>query len=409
MDPLDRRFASHLDRAGELLRSYQIDRADAEIATALALKPRDPAARNLLGMVRFRADRLTEALAIYRELCAEQPADGSLRLHLALVRLRLGQNDEAAADLTQVLEGEPKNQRAQGYYGLALMRIGDLPGAREAFLRAGQPDLARQVEERLAHPQPTPIPEPIVDFAAVAVSGSAKQRSWLAGSTVQTVPETLAAGPELQLNAAWVPPRAQSLVEFATDRLLALSATAEPLALTQEGLLVARVEGRLFLRGRGAIAASGNLQFAPLQQRARGQVTRQPFGQGDEGLLAATGSGHVLLSPEEESFSLLALQNDVVYLREPVLFAFEDSLSWENGRLPGTTAPIVQLRGSGRAVLRLEPHWFALKVETSAPVRVAEAALCGWIGRVLPHPGEDGVHYFQCSGEGALILRRTSA
>jgi len=50
-----------------------------------------------------------------------------------------------------VVAAEPDNQRAQGYFGLALMRAGELGQARDAFHKAGQEELARQVEERMAH------------------------------------------------------------------------------------------------------------------------------------------------------------------------------------------------------------------------------------------------------------------
>jgi uncharacterized protein (AIM24 family) len=107
----------------------------------------------------------------------------------------------------------------------------------------------------------------------------------------------------------------------------------------------------------------------------------------------------------------LALADDIVYVRETALFAFEESLHWENGRMPGggpDAMRVVQLRGQGRIVLRAARAVFSLKLEAEASLFVEAAALFGWIGRVVPRvlPGQDGepTPYIECTGEGVLIL-----
>src|SRR5579883_680092 len=145
----EHQLAQHLSRAGELLRGEELDAAEREVSAALGLAPNDLRARNLLGLLRFRAGRNEEAHALYRELVAQHPEDVSLHLNLGLVELRLARNAEAAEHLRRVVEKEPQNTKAQGYYGMALMRSGDLARAREAFVAAGQDDLVRQVTEKL--------------------------------------------------------------------------------------------------------------------------------------------------------------------------------------------------------------------------------------------------------------------
>src|SRR3954452_15775909 len=147
----ERRLAEHLQRAGEHLRGDKLDEAEREIENALRIRPQDLRARNLRGLFLFRAGRYEEALAAYLELCAAYPNDAALRLNLGLVELRVGRHAEAAENLKRVFTSEPDNQRAQGYLGLALMRAGELAQARDAFHKAGQEELARQVEERMAH------------------------------------------------------------------------------------------------------------------------------------------------------------------------------------------------------------------------------------------------------------------
>ncbi|HEX9103032.1 MAG TPA: tetratricopeptide repeat protein, partial [Polyangia bacterium] len=147
----ERRLAEHLQRAGELLRGEKLDEAEREIECALRIRPQDLRARNLHGLFLFRAARYDEALAEYLELCRAYPNDAALRLNLGLVELRTGRHAEAAENLKRVVAAEPDNARAQGYLGLALMRAGELGEARDAFHRAGQEELARQDEERMAH------------------------------------------------------------------------------------------------------------------------------------------------------------------------------------------------------------------------------------------------------------------
>src|SRR5262249_29302617 len=107
-------------------------------------------ARNLHGLYLFRAGKNDEARKVYLDLMSVHPNDMALRLNLSLVELRMGLNTEAAANLELVVKAEPENARALGYLGLALMREGELERARAIFVLAGQPDLARQVGEKLA-------------------------------------------------------------------------------------------------------------------------------------------------------------------------------------------------------------------------------------------------------------------
>src|SRR5258706_2014199 len=149
MDPAEQKLSEHLQRASELLRADKLDEAERELASALQLRADDLRARNLRGLLLFRAGKYEEARAAYLALMQAYPNDAAIRLNLGLVELRMGRYPDAAANLKRVLEAEPENARAQGYLGLALMRAVDLPAARDAFAKGGQPDLTRQVDERM--------------------------------------------------------------------------------------------------------------------------------------------------------------------------------------------------------------------------------------------------------------------
>ncbi|HEX2571755.1 MAG TPA: hypothetical protein VH877_19500, partial [Polyangia bacterium] len=106
----------------------------------------------------------------------------------------------------------------------------------------------------------------------------------------------------------------------------------------------------------------------------------------------------------------LSLQNDILYLREPSVYAFEDSLHWENGRVPGGAGwyPLVQFRGSGRLVVRTARPLACVKVTPEDSTYVEPETLIGWIGqvspRVLDELEEAPASYLECKGEGVLLL-----
>src|SRR5207247_1494305 len=100
-------------------------------------------------------------------------------------------------------------------------------------------------------------------------------------------------------------------------------------------LLMSRVDGRLPTRISGAIASSGRLAYAPVMKRIRGRDSEEPFGEGDDAMCMATGAGVMVVSPRGGKFTVFALDQDAVYLRESAVFAFEETLHWENGRIPG--------------------------------------------------------------------------
>ena len=146
----------------------------------------------------------------------------------------------------------------------------------------------------------------------------------------------------------------------------------------------------------------------------RGHAIDEPFGDGGEAMFVAVGAGLMVVAPRGGHFTLLALSDDIVYVREGNVYAFEDTLHWENGRVPGggpTTdggARVVQFRGNGRMVVRTQRAVFTLKIEPDAPLFVESSTLLGWIGRVVPRVmhGENGqpTPYVEASGEGVLIL-----
>ena len=436
----------HLQRAGELLRNDDLVGAEQEVARALELGgAADVRVRNLLGLVHFRAGRLAEARDIYQELVAGDPEDPGLRLNLGLVELRLGRYQEAVAHLALVTEKEPRNQRARGYLGLALLRSGDLAGARRAFLEAGQGDLARQVEDRIAPGMVEAlegsalavrhiaedglraVEERDLPFASVDTerrgggesTGPAADSGWQVRRSGDVGAAATPAGAAPAPAAPTAPPHPIELLrvdlpvpvtEFATQRLVARGVYGEPFGLTDRGMLIIRIDGQLSSRATGAVLSTGQMTFEPLYRRERGRFTEDPFGGEADGLSRVSGKGLILVAPQGQRFTALSLQNDIFYLREPAVYAFEDTLHWENGRVPGGAEwyPVVQFRGSGRLVVRTVRSLACVKVTPEDSTYVEPETLIGWIGQVSPRVLEEleeaPASYLECKGEGVLLL-----
>jgi len=433
----ERKLSEHLGRASELLRADKLGEAEAEIGAALSLRPEDLRARNLRGLLLFRAGRYEEARAGYLELAGKFPDDAAIRLNLGLVELRMGRHAEAVRNLQRVVASEPDNARAQGYLGLALMRSGDLLGARDAFRRSGQGELAQQVEERMAQAEEAVAARSELRRVAQDAERALDQNG---GEQPFGAVELEAPQEEARRGGAWQlrlpgerpplpgpegsdmtalplllePPK--PVAAYATSRLLRPGGPGEPFWLAEGGILLVRVDGRLPTRTWGAIASTGQLTFEPVQRRVRGHAVDETFGEGGEALFAACGNGLMVVSPRGGKFALLQLVDDIVYVREPSVYAFEESLHWESGRVPGGGADgmrVVQFRGTGRMVVRALRTTYTLKIEPDAPLLVEASTLLGWIGRVVPRlmhaEGGGPSAYIEASGEGVLILEEPPA
>jgi uncharacterized protein (AIM24 family) len=124
------------------------------------------------------------------------------------------------------------------------------------------------------------------------------------------------------------------------------------------------------------------------------------------------GVAELALMPRPET-RLLAFRMDdeLVFLRETELVAFEGSLSYENGRLAAFEADgaaLVQLRGSGIVVLGMRGALVSTVVENDHAAVFARNAVVGWAGRLLPGPIDEasgpGPGFVALSGEGTVFL-----
>ena len=116
--------------------------------------------------------------------------------------------------------------------------------------------------------------------------------------------------------------------------------------------------------------------------------------------------------PGKRTFTAVMLDDDIFYLREDLVFAFEATLRWENGNVPGLRGqlPVVQFRGDGAVALRTREPLVRVKLPPQGVVFVDATRLAGWIGRVIPRAvvpptgGPMGEVCVECTGEGVVLV-----
>lgn len=185
-----------------------------------------------------------------------------------------------------------------------------------------------------------------------------------------------------------------------------------PMSRGARGELVVRTDGPLLLRRGRCLALRGALDEGPSPRLARGRDTGEVLGGDAEPFVRSAGPlfGLWAAGPGAE-FEALSLQDDLLYVRESALWAFEESLAYDSASLDtaGGTIDIVQLRGQGAVALRLEGRApLAVPLDDGEEIRVAPEALLGWIGRLFPRAGDTeppgGEPSLGFRGDGVLLL-----
>jgi len=543
-----------------------VEEAKAELAAALALKGDDVKALGLFGLACFRLAAFEEALPVYKKLVELKPNDASYRLNLGLVNLKLGNAAQAIRELVKSRDLDPSQQRTVAYLGLAYARLGDFARAYEAFTRAGQEQLASEMEQHLsedekeliqarlvgtAEPEPEmgvasdayevlvrsgqPETDGAVAFAEAQARAALAEKRRAAGVTApvpaeepkslrapepqavleadaedeweeerdsgqppddapeatgpdeDTGAERVATDDELALEAerpredegdpheisdaeiesieerrsgeipsvaaevevapppgdarplpmeeglvtqalALALPSAAAegagtrvgigqtaplpLTELATARLIRPDDGNAPFEIGAGGVLIVRVNDRVISRTEEVMVSCGDLAFEPATRRVRGAATGELFGEDDKSLFIVTGRGYLVAAAGGQVFTAVALDDDILYLREGLVFAFEDQLRWENGNVPGSNGQmhVVQFRGTGCVVVRSRRPLLSLKLGADRVVYVEGSVLSGWIGRVVPRlvtpaaGGKSSAPFVECAGEGVVLI-----
>ncbi|MBU8896549.1 hypothetical protein DRW03_24035 [Corallococcus sp. H22C18031201] len=238
----------------------------------------------------------------------------------------------------------------------------------------------------------------------------------LGGSEALASPEPPVAPPAVDaVSPPAVPGPAMVLAELAPQVALEEGEAGDPFVLGSHGFSV-RVEGELLTRLEGLIAWRGTLAFQPEVKRFRGRATDKPFGEGPSRMVRASGQGVLFIEPApHRTFLAVDLGEESAYFRDECVFAFEEPVMFENGRVPSDIAPdldLVHLRGQGRVLLSLGGPLRSVPVRQEAAVAVPLSHLVGWQGNLTPRivpllkspSGETLRTAVELSGEGFALI-----
>lgn len=166
------------------------------------------------------------------------------------------------------------------------------------------------------------------------------------------------------------------------------------------------VEDEAFVRSGAALAAVG-VRFEPAFRRTQGRISAEPLAPAGDPFFRLIGQGEVWVAGAPGAWQALALEDDILYVREDRVLAFDGGVSWEAGAVPGDGLRMLQFRGRGCVVLRLDAPPVAVKVTEDRPAFVARERLLGWVGRLVPHKLRvvgPAPFDLSCQGEGVVLF-----
>jgi Tetratricopeptide repeat len=452
-------YVAHLTNAGELVASKKFGEAEGELLRALSAAPSDPKALTLLALVRFKLGRLEDAHATYREIAGLAPHDAGARRNMGLLSLKLGRLDQAVPDLEMAVRIAPGDTRAWSYLGYAYAKKGEVVQAAAAFRRAGQEVLANELDEAatvqrpptpflaggvpggpvaLAPPLP-PMPglssenrprsvrrpaDPVearLEAPAHVVPTGRDAIAWTERGPAPRSPSregagTLPGSPN-SIDPAGTRPGSPETIDPPQPRevesvpllsfVLARLGQA-PVPAIPPGAFRLAISDEAHARADAILAGAGPLKWERGVRRAQGRVTGEPLGrEGGAPYFRLTGGGEIWIAGAVGRWLPLRLADDVLYIREDRVLAFEGALTWEAGEVPSTGLRMLQFRGRGTVALELPADAIAIKVTEDKPTLISAPRLYGWVGRLVPH-GErmPGAAPFQlaCQGEGVVLL-----
>lgn len=125
-----------LERVASLIRENKTTQAERELATFLRSNPNHPLALNLLGTIRAKQNRLSEAETLFTKAVAHEPRYSGARMNLAYLHLQKREPAKAVVQLKEVLALEPANTEVMVVLGDAHLATGALEVAERQYLDA---------------------------------------------------------------------------------------------------------------------------------------------------------------------------------------------------------------------------------------------------------------------------------
>jgi len=415
------------------LKVNESDMAISSLEASRALDPSQGRAISYLGLAYARAGRYAEAyrsflLAGQNELATEieinlTPAERD-GINDQLGRTPHGPVETPAISRTQTPSGRPKPPSApptsaRNHSEEFAQQLSQPEIIIEKLTASSSSVVMVPARSGASIPGAPPVPlAPVftdsMQFILPKVDAAAPQAahdgiSMISQAVAAAAPSVTASAPE-RTKSGGTPPR--PLSELATDELVRPEDGDDPFEIAPNGALVIRVSDRVLTRLDGVHVTGGDLSYEIAMRRSRGHQTDERFDYGGTPLHSVTGAGYLIAVPGKQTFHAVVLDDDILYLREDLVFAFEASLRWESGNVPGLRGklPVVQFRGDGALALRVSRPLVRVKLPAHGVVYVDADRLAGWIGRVIPRAvvppsgGPMGLMCVECTGEGVVLV-----
>ncbi len=445
----------------QLFEAGKIKEATKPLEKAYKLSPGSEGVENLLGMVYFRLKDFPKAETIYKKLLKRNPHNLTLRLNLGLIFFKLEKYFDAIRELNDALSIKPNYDKAHNYLGLVYSELGKYKTAREEFLRAGSRSMAKKMEDIISgvskpdivnkkqeekskkaddeQPQEEiqvgdltldpELKEMLNDFENEKESEDSKGQT---DSDVEHI--HLDKSNEGLIEAVEVldtiedshnekpqeddkPPSAKAKkerVDTDTDE----ADSKGKFTITSNNQLEIVFSGYTFARSNEIVTAEGNLNFENIKQSNQGKLTKDNLGGKENPIMKIKGEGKVLISPGDKRIFIIKIKaNEVFYIRESSILAFQSGFSWENGSIKLTkdsNLDILQLKGIGSLATVSKTDPVTKQIVEGAPFKVRAGVIIGWQGKITPKvvqlaPNNDNSNavdppFIEFSGKGKVII-----
>jgi uncharacterized protein (AIM24 family) len=430
----------------------RLDEARATYREIVVAAPNDAAARRNLGLLALKLEQVEEAIPELEMAARLAPGDQQAWSYLGYAYAKKGETVPAAAAfrragqdvLAAELEHAATARRPPSGPKLAALSPlgtgtpppGPAPAGFDAHARGATPAPAP-----LVLPAPTTAtttrskgptsevavaraPTGVTSAPAAVASAPAALAPAFAPAAVAPAfapaavapafaPAVVAPGPKPTARAAEAPATQSddsAPVELAPVPLLGfvlsrLGQGAVPRTPNGEALRLG-VGDEAFVRA-GVVLAAVGVRFEPAFRRTQGRSSTVPMSEGGAPFFRVVGPGDVWVAGRPGRWQAVWLDDDILYVREDRVLAFDGGVSWEAGAVPGDGLRMLQFRGRGCVVLRLDGLPVAVKVTEDHPALVARAHLLGWVGRLVTHRQRaSGPSPFElaCQGEGVVLF-----
>jgi uncharacterized protein (AIM24 family)/tetratricopeptide (TPR) repeat protein len=258
-----------------------------------------------------------------------------------------------------------------------------------------------------------PPPEPQQEQAAPAEEETPAPEPEVPEST--PVDEPAAESEPAKIAAPPPEPEPQSLNSY-LKKLLIKTNKGSHFTVSQDKIFyISASEQPVYSKIYGVLAYEGKLSFQPEKKKFKGKETKAIFGSKEAPIMKVTGSGQVIMNPGEEKISILRLDEEMLYVVESRVFAFQEGLIWENGRIQtGASSEdlnLVQFKGTGEVAVSFTGALSAFTVSQNLPAVVDYSAIVGWAGKLLPQvkSSEEKLPFktknlLEFKGEGVIIV-----